>query len=333
MERFMSSNGVRKMGWIFTVLILAVTIQFAMAQDNAPSPQKAATVNGKVITLQNLERGVFTVERYLMDSGHAVRPESIPEIRRRVLEDLIDQELLYQETQKREIKVEQAVIDEKLESLKKRYPSEQKFKEAMFEANLSEKILRSEIERNLAIQKYVDEEFVKKTKVTEAEKKAFYDSNPRFFVQPEQVRASHILIRVEPGASSEKKNQARQKLETIRGRIEKGENFEALAKEYSQCPSRTKGGDLGYISRGETVKPFEDVAFALEVGKLSAVVETTFGYHIIRVTDKKPERAIPFKEAEKDIEQHLTIEKVNKEKEGFVARLKQKAKVERFAVE
>jgi peptidyl-prolyl cis-trans isomerase C len=333
MERFMSSNGMRKMRWIFAVFVLVVPIQLAMAQDKGSSPQKAAMVNGKVITLQNLERGVFTVERYLMNNGHAVSPESIPEIRRRVLENLIDQELLYQETQKKEIKVEQAVIDEKLESLKKRYPSEQKFKEAMFEANLSEKILRSEIERNLAIQKYVDEEFVKKTKVTDAEKKAFYDGNPRFFVQPEQVRASHILIRVEPGASPEKKNQARQKLEAIRGRIEKGEDFEALAKEYSQCSSRTNGGDLGYITRGETVKSFEDVAFALEVGKLSPVVETTFGYHIIRVTDKKPERAIPFKEAEKDIEQHLMIEKVNKEKEGLVARLKQEAKVERFAVE
>ncbi len=107
------------------------------------------------------------------------------------------------------------------------------------------------------------------------------------FSKPEQVRASHILVKVAPQATREEKDAAREKIKEILEQAKAGKDFAALAKAYSECPSGEKGGDLGYFGRNEMVQPFEDVAFTLPVGVVSDVVETRFGYHLIKVTDKK----------------------------------------------
>ena len=107
----------------------------------------------------------------------------------------------------------------------------------------------------------------------------------------------------------------------------------ALAREYSEGPSSVKGGDLGYFGRGQMVKPFEDVAFALEIGELSDVVETRFGYHLIKVTGKKPETVIAYADIKERLQQYLKDEKVQQEVNAYVEDLKTKAKVEKFLTE
>ena len=324
----------KEVWFAFVVFALVGMVQLAVAQVNTSSVQKAALVNGKVITHEELERNVFVYQQRLFkETGQVVRPEKIPEVRNRVLQDLIDQELLYQESQKRSIKIEESVVNERLRLLRRQFRSEEDFKEAMVEASVSEKALKSQIARNLAIDKFMEEEFVKRTDVSDAEKESFYESNPEFFKKPEQVRASHVLVRLDAGASTADKNQAREKVESIKKSSEQGEDFAALAQKFSDCPSKAKGGDLGYFARGQMVKPFEDAAFGLDVGKLSEVVETEYGYHLIKVIDKKAERKMGFKEVEKDIEQYLIAQKVNKEKNTFINKLKQKAKVETFLIE
>jgi peptidyl-prolyl cis-trans isomerase C len=138
------------------------------------------------------------------------------------------------------------------------------------------------------------------------------------------------LIKVDPEADESRKAEARKKLEMIQKRLRKGEDFAALAKEFSEGPSRGKGGDLGYFRRGQMVKAFEEAAFTLRPGEVSDIVETKFGYHLIKVIDKKPEKTMAYKDVKDRLGDYLKREKVQKEVRLYVEKLKEKAKVERF---
>jgi peptidyl-prolyl cis-trans isomerase C len=166
--------------------------------------------------------------------------------------------------------------------------------------------------------------------VSDEESKTYYDSHPDLFKQPERVRARHILIKVDPGADESQKAEARKKIKEIQEKVQKGEDFAALAKESSEGPSSAKGGDLGYFRRGQMVKSFEEAAFRLQPGEVSEIVETGYGYHLIMVIDKKPETTIAYKDVKDRLEQHLKREKVRKEVSLYVEKLEEKAKVERF---
>lgn len=117
--------------------------------------------------------------------------------------------------------------------------------------------------------------------------RAFYDEHPERFKQPERVRARHLLIRVASDASEEDVAKARERAEAGLARIRGGEDFAAVASELSEDPgSKDRGGDLGFFTRGQMVPPFEEAAFALQVGEVSDVVETPFGFHIIKVEER-----------------------------------------------
>ena len=137
---------------------------------------------------------------------------------------------------------------------------------------------------------------------------SFYDSHPEHFKEPERVRASHILIKSKPDAGPVEKEERRKTLEAVKKRLDQGEDFGVLAKQFSQCPSAEKGGDLGYFERGKMVKPFEDEAFSMNLGEVSDIVVTSFGFHLIKVADKKPERIIPYEESKETVSYtHLTL--------------------------
>jgi peptidyl-prolyl cis-trans isomerase C len=273
---------------------------------------------------------MVVAKRRFSRGGGPLDDSQLSRIKKDLLENLIDRELLYQESQKKGIKVDEAAIDERF---KKQFADEAKLKNILRSMNLSEAGIRSQFMRGMAIRKLVDQEIAPKATVSEKEMKAYYDSNPRFFVQPEQVQASHILIKVDSKADKSQKAEARKELEEIQQRIEKGEDFSVLAKESSECPSSAKGGDLGYFGRGKMAKPFEEAAFALKPGQVSEIVETRYGYHLIKAMGKRPERTVPYKEAKARIEQRLKREKIQKEVDLYVAKLKEKAKVERLLTE
>ena len=126
---------------------------------------------------------------------------------------------------------------------------------------------------------------------------------------------------------------ARKKIEKIQQKLQQGEDFAALAKEFSQGPSSFKGGDLGYFGRGQMVKSFEKAAFGLMPGDASDIIETRFGYHLIKVIERKPETLIAFEDIKDRLGQYLMQEKVRREVSSYVQKLKEKAKVERLLTE
>ena len=321
---------LKPLGLIFALLALALIPGLTYAQNDKPADSKVAIVNGNEIPNKTLEFELKQVKERFTRQGVTLSEDQNKEVRTKTLNNLINQELLYQESQNRGIKVENEVITQRLAGVKKRFPSDAEFVKALKNIDLTEADLKVKISRGLAIEELIASQITDNVVITDKEKKAFYDDHPEFFKQPAQVKASHILIKVDPKADETQKALAKQKIQTLQQKLNNGEEFGALAKEYSEGPSNVKNGDLGFFGRGQMAKPFEDAAFALKSGETSDIVETQFGYHLIKVTDIKPETTVAYEEAIEKITQHLKQEKSNKEVESYLEKLRSNAKIETF---
>jgi len=325
----MRGKRVQWMVAMTAALALGAGALVATAAQKGPA-DVVAMVNGSKITQAAYDRETRRVQQYLRAMGKSVEGPQWAEMKKRILETLIERELLYQESRKAAIEVEKTAVDAEIDKLKKRFPTDADFQKALQRMNFSEAEARGEIERALAVQRFMAENAPKGAAVTDAEVKTYYESHPQLFQQPERVRASHILIKVDSKADQAGRDKAREQAEALRVRASKGEDFAALAKEFSQGPSAPNGGDLGLFGRGKMVKPFEDVAFALKPGEVGAVVETKFGYHVIKVTEKKPAATAPYDMVKEQLREHLQKARAQQEMGLMVQKLKEKAKVERY---
>jgi peptidyl-prolyl cis-trans isomerase C len=311
---------------------LVGTLHAQKAEQKTSTAGKAAIVNGVVIQEEEVNRGLlYHQQRLLATTGQVIKPEMMTEARKMILENLINRELLYQQSQKKRIVIDDAQVNEQLDRLKKQYPTEQAFKDSLAEDHLSEAALKSHIKMTLAVQQFVEKEFAGKVDVSEGEAKAFYDENPEYFTEPEAIRVSQILIKVDPKSEPAKKEEARKKLEDIQKRVKKGEDFAVLAKDFSQDASAAQGGDLGIISRGRMPQALDEAAFSLKPGEVSSVVETNLGFHLIKVHEKIPEKGVPFKEVEEKIRQHLANQKLKQRVDDYLNEVKKTAKIERIS--
>ncbi|BAI80526.1 peptidyl-prolyl cis-trans isomerse D [Deferribacter desulfuricans SSM1] len=140
-------------------------------------------------------------------------------------------------------------------------------------------------------------DFNKEIKVSDEEIEKYYLQHTDEFIEKEKVAAKHILIRVKDWNNKKEVAEAKKKIENILQKIKKGAKFEDLAKKYSDDPTAKNGGDLGYFTKGQMIKEFEDVVFKLKPGDISDIVKTKFGYHIIKVYGHKPEKKLTLDEA------------------------------------
>jgi peptidyl-prolyl cis-trans isomerase C len=165
--------------------------------------------------------------------------------------------------------------------------------------------------------------------VPDDELRQHYKANEKNFHIPEQVRARHVLIKVPFSVSKEEKKKAKDRAEQILEWLKKGEKFETLVEQYSEDQgSKAKGGDLGYIMKGQMVKPFEDAAFSLKIGEISSVVETDYGYHLIQVDDHREARTRTFEEVKDQIRKQLTDERSRARAEEFMSKATKDAGLE-----
>jgi peptidyl-prolyl cis-trans isomerase C len=291
----------------------------------AQLPDVVAKVNGVDITRKDFERAIGMVEA---QARQPVPADQRDRVYREVLDQLVMMRVLEQEAASRKIAVADTDIDGQIAELKKRFPDEATFAKELAARGMSAADLRSEARSQIAISKMMEAEVTPKATVGEGDVKAFYEQNPNQFKQPETFRASHILIRVEPSATDASKKQARAQVEGLLGQLRAGADFAALAKAHSQDGSAPNGGDLNYFPRGQMVEPFQKAVDALQVGEISGIVETQFGYHIVKLTDKRPARTVPLAEASPQIGQFLLRRAQQQKANEFLQSLRAKGKVE-----
>jgi peptidyl-prolyl cis-trans isomerase C len=332
---------VKSSGWFAKGFMVAAIVSmgsFAAAAEPAVKKESAAAVSP--VAAASLKGAVARVNGIDIDAGELRRAEKVllrgqtvpadkqADLDKQAVDQLISAELLYQAAAKLEIKDLDKQLDAKLAQGKARFKDEQEFKKAIKDLDMDEKDLREYTRRDLLISNFIETKFVSKTVVTEAEARAFYDKNPDKFKQDETVKASHILIGVDAKASADDRKKAREKADKLHKELAGGADFATLAKGNSTCPSSQQGGDLGFFGKGQMVPAFEKAAFALKPGEISAVVETQFGYHIIKVAEKKPASTIAFKDVKTKIEEYLKGQKVNEAIQKYLTDARKSAKIE-----
>lgn len=306
----------------------AATAQVAAAK---PVPEQlpavVARVNGETITKADFEHAIKNLETR---AGGPVPAERRNEVYRGVLDQLIGYRLLTQEAAARKLAVTDAEVDSGVSQIRSQFPTEEAFTKAVAEQGMTMQAVRDQTRTDLLITKVLQAEIESKIAVADTDIATFYDQNKERFAEGEAVRASHILVRVPENADAKVKAQARAKAEGLLERIKKAPaEFEKLATESSEDPgSGAKGGDLGFFTKGQMVPAFETAAFGLQPGALSPIVETPFGFHIIKTTEKRAAQTVALDKVKPQIKEFLTQKQRQEKAQAFVEQLKSKGKVE-----
>lgn len=305
----------------------------AKPADTSKMPDVVAQVNGKKITKEELLSQARQMQAQMAQTSRGQQVPPLDEnFYKQILDGLVAQTLLVQDARRQGVQVSDEELKPQLAALRGRFPDEAAYRKALEQEGLTEKQLQEKLRQEAVIQKYLGTEVFKEVAVTDQAAREFYDKNQDKMQRPERAHLRHILIKVEPNAAEADKRKAREKAEDLLERIQEGEDFAKLAAENSDDPgSKTRGGDLSWMVRGQTVPPFEKAAFALtRPNDLSGVVETQFGYHIIQLVERQAASPVPFEEARPQITQMLQQRQAGERLEAHVENLKKKGKVETF---
>lgn len=283
------------------------------SQVNAQDSSPIAEVNGAEITNREFQS---QVNQTLSQMRGQVQDSQVLSLKKRVLDQLIDRQLIEQKMKEKGLMEE--VSDDKVEARLDKIVKDSQFKskeelgKRLEQAGRSLDGIRKQLKQSLAMQMLFDE-VLKDIEVTDKEIKANY----------EEISASHILIKNEEKSDKEAKDKAEEAIEEI----EAGTEFSKVAKEYSEGPSAKRGGKLGSFNRGKMVEAFEDEAFQLEEGEISNPVKTKFGYHVIKVTDKKEAEGQEFKKQKTKIKDKLLNQKKKEAFDKWISEQKDGAEV------
>jgi peptidyl-prolyl cis-trans isomerase C len=313
---------------IFLMTILVAFVASSAFSQTTPNPETTvAVVNDVPITEADVN---METKRILFQAQAMQKPideSMMANMKEKVIESLINRELLYQQSKAKGITSDAADIDNSIEQIKQRLEPGQTFESLLAEMGITLEMMRIQVGQANAIQKLLETEVYPQAMVSDKDSRIFFENNPQYFKKPEEVKASHILIKVAPDANDEQKLAARNKIEDLQKKIAAGEDFASLAKQYSEGPSNVKGGDLGFFDRKRMVKPFADAAFDLKPGQVSGIVETRFGFHLIKVMDKKAKSAYAFEDIKTRLGQLLQQQKVQDETVRYLGELRKTAQV------
>jgi len=288
-----------------------------------------ARVGGVPITAFELQRQIDRVMPLRVSFHGGVSAERINEIKQEALNDLIERAYKVKYAIDNEISVQVSLVEDQMKKIGARFKTKKEFESAVGAETLSG--LRASIYRQLLAKKSEAIAVTSKTVANNAEIENYYAEKKHTFFMPKQFRASHILIKVDPASNSEEREALKSKAQEILVRAKKGEDFFDLA--YYNSDDRTKyvGGDLGMFHEGQTEKPFEDALKKMAVGDISDLVQTRFGFHIIKLTQINEPRQLSFDEVRLKIKATLEKDRHDNLYAEWLESLKQKYKVERLA--
>ncbi len=300
------------------------------------SKDVAVMVNGVEIK-ESAVMNLIGAQLAKIDQQSASIPSSVAEqykkqLREQALEQLIRRQLLDEKIKESDIKITDEDVTKKIEEIASdQNISLEEFKRTLEQNNQDFDSVKEDVRKQLTRNKFMEAQWAGKTDATEEEAKEYYEENKKRFDVPEHIRVSHILIQyaqddpnADPNAAQAK---AKAKAQDLLQQVKDGADFAELAKAHSDCLSAPKGGDLGFFPRGYSTPKFEKVAFELEIGEVSDVVETEYGCHIIKATGHEDASVVSFEQAKDDIIQELKEKKRTEFAEKYISSLKAEAKI------
>jgi len=317
----------------------------AQQEPAPPEDPPAVTVNNVIIHSSTVEKTVQEVVRQ-QTGGQTVPPEMLEQVRSqiapRVIELLIDQHLMDEQVIQAKVTMTEAEFAAELEQILQgqllrtgmsRAEFAQQVQQEMGmpeEQYLAERAADKDFRQAMLQARLLQIKFPEEVGVPDDALKTRYEADKeQLYTRQAKVRASHILISADEQTSAEDKASAKKRAEGLLEELKKPEaDFAALAKEHSGCPSKEQGGDLGFFANdGSMVAPFADAAFALQPGEISGVVETPFGFHIIKLTERKETHTVSFEEAVPFISHQMRTEKIGALRTKYLTELRKEAKI------
>ncbi|MCL0044702.1 peptidylprolyl isomerase [Nitrospinaceae bacterium] len=312
-----------------------------------PAPKVVASVNGTKLSSELLKREMIAYRLLANRQGENIETEDEGKIAQGLLMKAIDDELIYQEGLKQNINIDSATIDRELNHIQSQFPDKKLFLAALAAQRLTFDVLKKNIKKTLVKDEFVRTNIAPKVQVIDDKVKSFYDKNKATFIKPETFKISHIYVSIpDPGdgqAESKKdrakareiidwvKNEARKKINLALLALKKGKPFASVAKEFSEDPKTSvKGGDLGFMMKNQTLPEVSSAMVELKVGEISSVIESSLGFHIIQLTEKKESHLIALDEVKPDILNHLLKLETEKQLKSYLSGLRKKSAIKIF---
>ena len=322
---------------VFIAGLISMSLLVGCATDKLG--KTVATVNGENITYGEYLKK-FAFQKYMIDStyGKEIWNEKVPaeqsitkqettlikDFTLRLVDSIIQEELLSQEAKKQSLKIDESELKNNVDQWKNSITKDTTAKEYYEKNGITEEVVTDIFKEQMNISA-LEANYTKNNPVTQAEIDKYYNEHKSEYTNA-QVKASHIIIKTQNDdgteMSQDKVDSAKKQIDEIYAKIKAGEDFAKLAKQYSQDASKDAGGDLGFFSKGQMVKEFEEVAFSMKVGEVSEPFKTKYGYHVVKLTDKKEDTTDP-KQVKEFLKGTLQQEKFTK----YVEELKKAAKI------
>ena len=312
-----------------------------------PVPQVVAKVNGTELTSDLLKREMIAYRLLASRQGKTMDTKNEEKIARGLLMKAIDDELIYQQGLKQNINIDSATIDRELDHIQTQFPDKKLFLAALAAQRLTFDVLKKNIKKTLVKEEFVRANIVSEVQVTDDKVKSFYDKNKDTFIKPETFKISHIYVSIPAPGDGEAdspedrakakeildwvKNEARKKIDWASLSLKSGKPFTSVAKEFSEDPKTSeKGGDLGFLMKNQTLPEVSSAMVKLKVGEISSVIESSLGFHIIQLTEKKESHPIALAEVKPEILNHLLKLETEKQLKNYLSGLRKKSEIKIF---
>lgn len=322
----MTSSPERRRGWR-TAAPLALVLATSMAALAAAADvREVARVNGVPITADRVDRALNALVP--METFHrSIKADKLAELRAKALRNVIEEELRYQDAKQRGIAASASEIDAAIAAARKRYTTVQAFDEAQRRAGVTPTQLRGEVARAIVVQKAYDRTVTDACQVSAADSERYFREHPDRFVVPEQLHVYAITIGVDPSSTPKQWDEARVRAGDVVKKLRAGAAFDAMARAYSTDKSKDTGGDMGFVHRGSLTDAFEKTLRPMKPGQVSDVVQSLYGFHIVRLAEVKPPQAQTFSEVSARLRTDLTSTRCVELSDAWTARLRARASI------
>jgi len=306
----------------FIIILTAITMLSTSAQA-ATVNKVVAVVNDEVITQQDVDQLLSVLyAQYSQEYKDDELLQKMEEVKKDILNQVIEDKLVLSRAKELGIKVADSEIDERLDYIKKGFPTEEEFYKTLKTQGITIANLKDRYMDQIMMKKLVDYEVKSKISVLPSETSDYYEKHKDQFMEKAQYRVKNILIKAKDEAAFEL---ARIEMDNVYNKLKAGEDFDALAKQYSQGPNAEKGGDIGYIEKGQMLETLDKTIFKLKAGEFSEPVKSEIGYHIFKVEDIKYGESANLEEVQKDIQLMLFQNKFKVMVSEWLSNLKKKA--------